>query len=646
MTKWIERENNPFYPLPADYPELSLEGQREARVNACRLWTLKDREPHEIAEAFAAGLRFFDMWYLHKDESEDFDPLFYDDDPLETPIFHYDILKQWAASPRNICIAPRGSAKSFLVRKACLMRMLTRPMYTILYATSTNDNARGTGQALKDQFQHNQRMHDDWNPEFPDNRLVPKRGEAPFGTELMQLRNGSWLRAISAESRQRGGRPRRYVLDDPEYDPKASTSMSLIRQYMDDLLFKVVLPMVMRAGCGVDWLATFVSRRHYAWHALQTEINPAGNSVASDPRFNLWSRMIVRAAYEGDKGELISCWPDMWPPSREAKDANPRWKDRVSLEEIREIIGTPNFLAEYMARPGEGEGAFFPPMSKETHGWWLEDVDNYTEEDPYASNTLVCWYADDELKKVRMCEFLRGIRLFMSVDTSYTATSDSDFKVACVMGINSENELFVIDIWSAQCREDELIKQSMALADKWKVPTVHIEAIKQGLGIYTTMDSLVRTRAKDMMGTEHIPGIKKLNPGMIDKSAKIASLSLRFEHKKIKIPLWKATSPFRRLIDQIEQFNPDARDGGLQHDDELDCVCMSQFIIKGRLKNMGRIELPNKTNLERLKEGEVWDDESGTYLAHGLNFNQLSAQDIMSILDKDIENDTDKPTRI
>jgi phage terminase large subunit-like protein len=519
-------------------------------------------------------------------------------------------------------------------------------MYTILYATSTNDNARGTGQCIKDQFQHNQRMQDDWNPEFPDNRLVPKRGEAPFGTEMMQLRNGSWLRAISAESRQRGGRPRRYVLDDPEYDPKASTSMTLIRQYMDDLLFKVVLPMVMRSGCGVDWLATFVSRRHYAWHALQTEKNVAGETIASDPRFNLWSRMIVRAAYEDDKGELVSCWPDMWPPSRKAKKENSQWKDRVSLEEIREIIGTPNFLAEYMARPGEGEGAYFPPLSKENHGWWLEDVDPLTDNNPYSSNTLVCWYEDKTLMKKRMCEFLRSVRLFMSVDTSYTATSDSDFKVACVMGINSENNLFVLDGWSAQCREDELIKQSMSLADKWKVPTIHVEAIKQGLGIYTTLDSLVKTRARDMMGIDHLPGIKKLNPGMIDKSSKIASLSLRFEHNKIKLPLWKNTSTFRRLIDQIEQFNPDARDGGLQHDDELDCVSMSQFIIKGRLKSVGKIDLPNKNTLERLKDGELYDEESGTYLAHGLNFNQLSVSDILQILDKDQNNDDKRTTRI
>jgi len=646
MTLWVPQTDNPFYPLPVDYPELSPGGQRKARVNACRLWTTKDKTPTQLAEAFAASLRFFDLYYLHADETVDFNPLFYDDDPLETPTFHYDILKQWASSPRNICIAPRGSAKSYLVRKACLLRMLTRPMYTILYATSTNDNARGTGQALKDQFQHNQRLHDDWNPEFPDNRLVPKRGEAPFGTEMMQLRNGSWLRAISAESRQRGGRPRRYVLDDPEYDPKASTSMSLIRQYMDDLLFKVVLPMVMRAGCGVDWLATFVSRRHYAWHALQTQQNKAGEQIAADPRFNLWSRMIVRAAYEEEDGTVISCWPDMWPSTRKIKEEDPRLKDRVSLEEIREIIGTPNFLAEYMARPGEGEGTYFPHLTKERHGWWYEQVDPALDIDPYVSNTLICYYSGEEIVKKPMCNFLKMNRLFLTVDTSFTATADSDFKVACVMCINSENELFVLDVWSAQCREDLLLKEVMRLGDHWRTPTIHVEAIKQGLGIYNTLDSLVRTRAKEMMGVSHLPAVKKLNPGMIEKTTKIASLSLRFEFDKIKLPLWKSDAPSRRLKDQIEQFNPDAKDGGLQHDDELDCVCMSQFVIKGRLSQVRKLQLEHKNALERLRDGEVIDKDLGTPIAHGIDWSRVGAGEIQDILDRNITDDTDNTTRV
>jgi hypothetical protein len=77
------------------------------------------------------------------------------------------ILGEWGRNRTNITIAPRGSAKSYLVRKASLVRLVTRPMYSITYATSTADNAKTTGQSIKDQLINNQR--------FPDHEpeLVP-----------------------------------------------------------------------------------------------------------------------------------------------------------------------------------------------------------------------------------------------------------------------------------------------------------------------------------------------------------------------------------------------------------------------------------------------------------------------------------------
>ena len=648
-SKWIEKTDNPLYPLPADYMELTEEGQRQARVNACRMWTIsKGRTTEELSEAFLAAVRFFDLWYLVPDHDIDFDPLFYDDDPLATPTFHFDILKIWSSTSRNITLAPRGSAKSFLVRKACLLRMISRPVYTILYATSTNDNAKGMGQCLKDQFLHNQRLQDDWNPEFPENRIAPKRGEAPFGTEMLQLRNGSWIRCISAESRQRGGRPRRHVLDDPEYDPKASTSMSLIRQYMDDLLFKLVLPMVMRKGCGVDWLATFVSRRHYAWHALQTEMDPEGQQVAQDPRFNMWARTIIRAAYEDDEGNLKSCWPAMWPATKEDKKEDPELEDRVSLEEIKEIIGTSNFLAEYMAQPGSSEDSYFPPLKKELHGWWLTNVDQKFEDNPRASDALINWSDSESVRSAPIKEFLSQVRLFMTVDTSYTATRDSDFKVATTMAVDPYNNLYVLDMWSGQCQESRLISEVFRMADRWKVPTIHPEAIKQGLGLCNNLEAIVKTRANELAGVRHLPGIKKLHPGQVEKVSKIAGLDLRFEHGKIKMPLFMRHKPqWARLFDQIEQFNPDAKDGGLQHDDELDSISMSQFIIRGRLTARPKEEEKRFDPLEEIAKGNYLD-EAGNNIGFGVDWSRVPAHQILEMT-QDIQNregESDGTTRV
>lgn len=629
---------NDLYPLPADYMELSEEGQRQARTNACRQFLVPGLTDRQKAEAYVASLNFLDFYYLHPDLDVEFDPMFYDDTPLPTPEMHYDIARQWATERLSIAIAPRGSAKSSLVKKTILLETLARPKFSVIYATSTGDNTKSVGQSIKDQYSFNPRISDDFGAETPYGRLAPKRGEAPYGNTYMQLMNGSSLRCISAESKQRGGRPRLYVLDDPEYDPKASTSMSLIREYMDQLLFKVVLPMVMRAGCGARWLATFVSRRHYAFHAMDVE-----GGKARDPRFNKWDRIIIRSEYQDEQGNTKSCWPDMWPATVEERDQlaeqDERFKKCVSLEEIKETIGVANYLSEYMAQPGRGDEVFFPNLEEEKHGYWFEDPDEQFEVDPHSSNTIVGWYSNDELKRQSLGSLLASCRLFMAVDTSYTSTKDSDSKVCTLMGVNKENELFVFDMWSQQCQQQKLIDAVLQMADKWRCPGVHVEGIKEGLSVYDTLYSIVSTRASDMANVQHLPRIKKFNPGMTSKSAKIAALLRRFDYGKIKLPLReRQRKPWRSLIDQIEQFNPEARDGGLQHDDELDTVSMSMYIIRGKPGKAVQEAEEEPNVLELLRSGETHDFQ-GNPILFGVPLQDLTQEDIALLLSRKQEPD-------
>ena len=611
-------EGNELFPLPPDYMELTEEGQREARVNACRQWLVPVTSPQDKADRFIGAMLFFDHWYLCPDEADDFNPMFYDEEPVPLPDGHLGIYKEWAQNRASIAIAPRGFAKSNCIRKSILLQMLTRPGYSFIYATSTNDNAKQTGQIIKTQFQENARIFDDWSPEFPDNRIVPRRGESSFGIELMYLKNGSWFRAISSESRQRGGRPRCYVLDDPEYDPRASTSMSVLRSYMDTLLFKVVMPMITRPGTSLRWLATFVSRRHYAWYAMETQESEKGLR-ARDSRFDHWSRMIIKAAYKDSDDRLVSCWPEMWPVDRKQKEEDPRLKERISLEEIKEQIGSANFASEYMADPGASEDAFFPELD-ESHRWWLTSIDADYGLDPRNSTTLLNWKDQQgDTKKMPMADFLRESWVFMTVDTSWTATGDSDFKVCTVMAATPDNELFVLDIWGAQCDENTLIKNIFEIADKWKVPSIHPEVVRQSIALYQNLDSLVKQRANEMFGVAHMPRIVPLKVGMTAKSARIAALQFRFENGLIKFPTERRMDRhWSMLFDQIEQFNPEVADGGLAKDDHLDTVSMSGNILKGRIhRNPEDIE-DDRTVEEKMFDGEI-ENEAGIPLAYYLD---------------------------
>ena len=630
-------QGNPNYPLPSDYDTLTDAGQRQARVNACRQWLLPEDNLEKRGNNLVASVWFFDRFYLWPDEEADFNPLFYDDTPLETPDFHWVLLRQWASYRLTAAVAPRGSAKSYLNCKDMMLRMITRPAYSFVYATSTHPNAREVGERIKRQFIHNEKIANDFGPEYEGGRIVPRRGEGSFSTEHMILNNGSWLRLLSASSKQRGGRPRRYRLDDPEYDPKSSTPMSVLRAYMSELLFKIVIPMVTRPDTGVDWVGTFVSKRHYLWHAMQLEDTPEGPR-AKDPRFNRWARLIIPAAIE-DAGEMSSCWPDMWPTTRKERltraETQPKFKEALSLEEIREAIGASNFSSEYMASPGDGTDGFFGELDETKHAWWYEEIDDRLDR-PLQTSTFICWHErikdKFEVRRVSLPEFLRDhCRTFMTADTSHTSGKDSDYKACALMAVTPQNDLFVLDLWAHQGPESELVKAIFEMADRWKCPTVHPEAIRQGVSLYNALASIVSTRANDMAGVEHLPKISKLNPGMAEKQDKIAGLQFRFEHGKIKFPLWRRDQlPWRHLFDQVESFNPEAQDGGLEKDDCLDIVAMSQFVLRGRLSKVPGSD-HTKTLFERLRDGDFYD--SGRHIGEGLDLSSLNPQQINEILD-------------
>lgn len=598
-------EGNPLFPLPADYYELADDGQRKARVNACRQWLLPGTDDQK-AEARVCSLNFFDKYYLWPDTEASYDPLFYDEAPLPSPQMHWDMVRSWAVYRMNLDIWPRGGGKSSVMRKDIALCSISRPAYSTVYATSTHDNAKMTGQILKDLCYENPRISDDWAPEY-GGRLKPVRGEAPTGIEFFYLNNDSWVRCISAESRVRGLRPRRFRLDDPEYDEKASTSLSILRAYMNRLLFKLALPMVMRGGCGVDWTATFVSKRHYAFHAMQTVQTPEG-LAAKDPRFNFWHRHVIHAAYNDPAGNLVSCWPQMWPTTRAVKAADPALANRISLEEIRDTIGISNFNSEYMANPGEGDSRYFGDLIKEKHRYWFEDVDGLLADKPRLSSARIHWYHKDKLQSQTLSTFLAERRLFITADTSYTANSDSDYKVACCMAIDYKtNELFVLDLWSGQCHEKILVDKILHMADRWRVPTVHPELVRESISLYESLLDACRTRATTEMGLTFTPSILKDNkPGNDNKEAKIAALLFRFEHGLIKLPLGAGGPWWVRLESQIDEYNPEVEGGGVPHDDEIDCCSMSRKIIRGRLATAPLPEEePTPTFVERLLAGET-----------------------------------------
>mgnify|MGYP003665041348 CR=1 FL=1 len=95
-------DGNELFPLPPDYLELTEEGQREARINACRQWLVPTSDSEDKALRFMGAMIFFEKWYLSPDESDDFNPMFFDEEPVPIPPGHLGIYKEWATSRSSI----------------------------------------------------------------------------------------------------------------------------------------------------------------------------------------------------------------------------------------------------------------------------------------------------------------------------------------------------------------------------------------------------------------------------------------------------------------------------------------------------------------------------------------------------------------
>jgi len=625
----IPRHGNPLYPLPADYNDLTAEGQRKARVNACRLWTIPDLPDADMALNLVASTHFFDLYYLHPDPSLSFDPGFYDQTPLVSAPFHWEMSSLWASSRFSAIVAPRGSAKSTHLCKDTGLRIVSAPNYSFVYATSTHDNAKHVGQRLKDLCYHNPRVQEDFAPEYGRSTLQPIRGEKSTGIDYFHLNNGSWLRCLSSESRIRGVRPRRFRLDDPEYDAKASTSMSTIRDYMETLLFKVAIPTVLRAGSALDWTGTFVSRRHFLWHV----VSAMQDGGLTDPRLSssFWKRIIIRACHEEDDGRLTSCWPHMWPSDEAERDRLALSPSTLTLPQVREILGPAVFNSEMQAKPGEATTAFFRPSTdpRGRHAFWFEGIDpSLFQVSPFASPGSICYLHPVTSDPIRtpLVDFARSLRLFMTVDTAYTEKTTSDRRVCSLFGLDPDNILFWLDMWSDRRQDSVLIENSLRMCERWGCRQIHVEVVKQSKKLYERYQSTLSTRFTATLGIGNIPSLHPFNPGVDAKVDRIATLDTRFDHGLIKMPYYlkQSNGPFSRLFDQIDSFNPEVEDGGLQHDDELDTGAMTTFIIRGR--TLRRAAPHQKGPLNPILEMEAGrlQDPYGTPHAYGVPLQLLS----------------------
>ena len=308
---WIKRPY-PIWPLPRDYEELSSDGQKQARLAVLH----NQSTPFDLVVAWD----FFRRCYLAGAGK-----LFYKNGFEESSDFHYKMIYDLGSHGRNAQAAPRGSAKSTVIGiETPLLLALTRPHYAMTLGLATDRLVEERFDILIQQFVENELILQDFG------EMKPPRGRKIWNHHQLSLTNGAIIKGLSVMGKKRGGRPRLFILDDPENDPDSDSQAAaqIVIEKFEMILFHQIIPML-ESGSSIFWIGTLINRRSFLYHATSSD----------DSRFDFWNRRVLKAIAYGkdDPKKVYVLWPEKW--------------SKEILEARRDEIGPSAFASEYCNEP-------------------------------------------------------------------------------------------------------------------------------------------------------------------------------------------------------------------------------------------------------------------------------------------------------
>lgn len=602
------RENNIYFPLPSDYPTLSKDGKRKARVNAASLGGRPDLE--------VASWHFFRETYLIPQGLT-----WYRNDYTPSPDSHYKWIYDWYSNDRLIHAAPRGTCKTTVNLEDILKKITTNHHWECALFLATQNFAADRLGRLMDQIESNPLIIEDFG------KLKIKRGSGRWNRgSCMELTNGSRVNAIPITGASLGSRPSGLlVLDDVEKSDDLVKLPSDLRENFERFFFNALYPMANSPGKRIPMrvIGTLYHRRMFIYWLYSTE----------DKRVSSYFTRILMDIDTMDWNVFD-------------KD----WKDRMILE-----IGLANFNAQYMNAPGT-EAEHILQIHPELCTYWLEDLDQESHDDPLNSKSLVIshnliGYKDEKNKKEEpvpipnkiVREFgdvIQGMRRFICVDSAKTTTELSDFSVVHVMGFENTSEhrdtLWSLDLWRGKVRNEELVRTIYQMAQKWQVNFIGVEAY----AVYSTFFEMCRDALPSMYGkTGRVPRVMPLTfPTKYSKEDKLMGLEWRFRQYRVKLPLHaeigdsNRAKAYRRLRHEIENFTEDM--ALLDHDDVIDTLAMHQAI--GKQHQAVAPDIYQPVNLiEKLLEGNY--EECGVPLMSGININDLTETQLRELMNRNYD---------
>lgn len=598
-------KDSPRFPLPADYDDLTTEGQRMARVNAASL-----SGPPELE---VVADRFFTDTYLRPWESG-----WFGDTYVESPPAHDQWIRDWYTHKRLIHIAPRGGCKTTKLLSDILRNLVTRKFWECTAFYATRDFCSSRLGRVADQLENNALIIDDFG------KQKPKRGSGTWNRgSVLQTTGRCKFEGKPFMGASLGTRPSGLiVVDDVEKSKEQVLNPGDVRQGFNDFFFNGLLPMARSPGATIPMriVGTLYSRQMFIYALHKSK----------DPKIADFFHRTLMTVYDMSTDEFM----------------NAEWIENEKLQ-----LGMAAFSAQCLNEPATDEEALLH-VHPELNTYHLEERDAIYVSSPLQSiSTKMVTHQvarldavkdDDDPDTARIVPVPRKlVRPFgpavqamyrmVTVDYAQTIHDLSDYSACQAFGLESTeahpNTLFSLDAWMGKVERPTLVKILIDMALKWQAHVIGIEAYGLQMETYERFyqDMLPSLQSRVSEGAASmVPAIIPIKfPTTFTKAEKIKGVAWRFDQFRIKYPVDRIDEPaYKALFDQTRLFTSDM--GLLEHDDVLDTVAMTQGIAKGAAPIAVSVASDPLDPVAQLKEGQLTDDLGFDNFEHAIATGRLT----------------------
>jgi predicted phage terminase large subunit-like protein len=418
-------------------------------------------------------------------------------EPLHRPIC--DFVQKYAPDRKLLMLLPRGTFKSSVITVGySLWRIVKSPMERILIANATYPMATSFLSQIKNHLQRNETLIEIFG-NLATSTDSWREDRIAVAREKSYEQKEPTVWAQGTQTNAVGSHFSLAILDDLVARENIGTKDQIekIKNYYRD-----VLDLVDPNPNGGKQVIIIGTTWH--WDDLYAWIQDTKNNLLSD------FAVMKLPVYEGVWGEGKLLFPKRLG-----------WKQ---LAELKRQQGITHFSAQYLLNPVPEENATFKGPFR-----------TYEETD------------------------LRGLTLnkFITVDPAISEEKEADYSVMICVGVDVNNDWYILDIWREKCQPKRLIDQIFYWDEKWKPSSIGIETVAYQKALqYFIQDEMKR---RNMF----IP-LKELGHTERSKDERIRGLQPRYETGSVFHNKTIPNTDF--LEDELARFPKN------DHDDIIDAL--------------------------------------------------------------------------